>query len=211
MPIASRYLATVRRATSKPLSLSSSTKASSLRISSSASISSLDRGLDRLRPRRRRRLGRRDARAEEIFELEQAAVAQQIFVRGDPADRRFVHLDRFGDLAQRQRLQRRHPVLEEALLVLDDLGRDLDDRPRALVERLDQPVGAGQAFAQPGLRRLVLRPGLQFLIIAAVDQQPRQGRLVELDRPAAARVRTKTSGVTRRRRSPEKRQPGLGS
>ena len=33
---------------------------------------------------------------------------------------------------------------------------------------------------------LVLRPGLELLIIAAVDQQPRQRRLVELDREAAA-------------------------
>ena len=76
----------------------------------------------------------------------------QIFVRGDAADGRFVHLDRVGDRAQGQRLEMRDAVAEERLLLLHDLARDLEDRPLALVERLDQPVGAGehspsQAFA----------------------------------------------------------------
>ena len=59
----------------------------------------------------------------------------------------FVHSDRLGDLPQGERPQLGDAVAEEAVLLLDDLGRDLDDGPGALVERLDQPVGAGQAFA----------------------------------------------------------------
>ena len=97
-----------------------------------------------------------------------------------------MHFDRLGDLGEGQRPKRRHALLEEALLLLDDLARHLDDRPRPLVERLHQPVGAGQALAEPGLRRLVLRPALQLGMIAAVDQHPGQRRIVELDRPAAA-------------------------
>src|SRR3712207_8638651 len=54
-----------------------------------------------------------DARPEEIFELVEAAVTQQIFVRGHPADGGLVHLDRLGDVAQGQRLQRRDPALED--------------------------------------------------------------------------------------------------
>ena len=169
MPIASRYLATVRRARSKPCSLSKSTSVSSLKISVFLSDQLADRVLDRLR-RRALAAFAGDARAEEIFELEHAPVAGEIFVGGDPADGRFMHLDRLGDLGQGQRPERRHAVLEEALLLLHDLGRNLDDRLRALVERLDQPVGAGQALAEPGLRRLVLRPALQLGMIAAVDQ-----------------------------------------
>ena len=167
--------------------------ASSLRISVSASISSLIAAFTASAAAPSPSADC-NARAEEIFQLEQAAVAQQIFVRGHAADRRFVHPDRFGDFAQGHRLHRRHAALEEALLPLHDLGHDLDDRPRALVERLHQPVGALQAFAQPGPRRLVLRPGLELLIIAAVDQQPRQRRLVELDRDS----RRASGGRTRR-------------
>ena len=160
--------------------------ASSLSTSVSASIDLPDSGLHRFRRGAAFALGRRDARAEEIFELVEPAVAQQIFVRRDAADGRFVHADRVGDFAQRHRLHRRHAALEEALLPLDDLADRLDDRPRPLVERFDQPARVLQAFAQPGARRLVLRAGLELLIIAAVDQQPRQRRLVELDRISAA-------------------------
>jgi hypothetical protein len=55
-------------------------------------------------------------------------------------------------------LQVRDAVAEEALLLLDDLAGDLDDGPRPLVERLEQPVGALQAFVEPGLGLAVLRP-----------------------------------------------------
>ena len=185
IPIASRYLTTVRRATSKPFFFSKPAIASSLRISVSASISSLIAGLHRLgrappspsaeatpEPKKYLSSNRPRSHSRYLFEVTRLIG-------------RFVHADRLGDLAQRHRLHRRHPALEEALLALDDLRHDLDDRPRALVERLDQPVGALQAFAEPGPRRLVLRAGLQLLIIAAVDQQPRQRRLVQLDGKAA--------------------------
>ena len=82
---------------------------------------------------------------------------------------------------------------------------DLDDGPGALVERLHQPVGAGQAFAEPGLGAAVGAAG-QLGIIAAVDEQARQGRAVQLDRPAEAAAGDEDVGhdrldPARRRRS----------
>ena len=187
-PIASRYLATVRRAMSKPSALSISTSWSSERIV--VGLLGGDQGLDPALHRFARgavaAVGGWTPRGEEIFELEEAAVAGEIFVRGDPADRRFVHADRLGDRAQGQRLQLRDAVAEEAFLLRDDLGRDLDDGAGALVERLHQPVGALQAFVEPGPGLLVLRAARQLVIIGAVDEQPGQGGAVELDRPAAA-------------------------
>src|SRR4029079_9653155 len=41
-------------------------------------------------------------------------------------------------------------------------------------------------FAEPRARGLVLRAGLQLLIVEAIDQQPRQRRLVQLDREPTA-------------------------
>ncbi len=40
---------------------------------------------------------------------------------------------------------------EEIFLAADDFGRDLDDRLLPLVERLHQPVGAGEAVGEPRL------------------------------------------------------------
>ena len=121
MPIASRYLTTVRRATSKPLLLQQAGDGVVAQDFGLGVDQLPDSGLDRL-GRGAVAFGRRDARAEEIFELVEPAVAQQIFVRGDPADGRFVHADRLGDFAQRHRLHRRHAALEEALLALHDLA-----------------------------------------------------------------------------------------
>jgi hypothetical protein len=46
-------------------------------------------------------------------------------------------------------------VAEKAILLADDLRRDLEDRLLPLVERLDQPVGVGELFRQPAFRGLV--------------------------------------------------------
>ena len=94
-----------------------------------------------------------------------------------------MHLDRFGDLGHGQRLQCRDPVFEEALLLLDDLGGDADDGAGTLVERLHQPVGAGEMVAEPALGGLVVGPRLEFGMVAAVDQHARQSGIVELDVP----------------------------
>jgi hypothetical protein len=111
----------------------------------SAAISLLDRRLDRLgRSRPRRRPPRRPS--EEIFELEQPAVAQQIFVRGDPADGdscisiASATSRRSAASAPTRRAKKPSCCLTISL-------DDLDDGPRALVERLHQPVGA-----LPGIR-----------------------------------------------------------
>src|SRR6476661_1065852 len=168
IPIASRYLTTVRRATSKPLVFSRPAMASSLRISVSASISSL---IPAFTASAAAPSPSADATPEpKKYFSSNSPRSQQIFVRRHPADRRFMHADRLGDLPQRHRLHCRYPALEEALLSLDDLRHRFDDRASALVQRFDQPVGALQAFAEPCPRRLVLRAGLQFLIVAAVDQ-----------------------------------------
>ena len=89
---------------------------------------------------------------------------------------------------------------------------DLDDRSRALVERLHQPARACQALAQPGARRLVLRAGPEFLIVAAVDQHARKRRLIELDRIAVARPADEDIWRDALRLPEgESWQPGLGS
>ena len=73
---------------------------------------------------------------------------------------------------------------EKPLLLLDDLRRHLDDRLLALVERLDQPVGAGEAVSQPSLTGAFARLGRKFGIVTPIDQQTRQGGAVDLHRPA---------------------------
>ena len=89
-------------------------------------------------------------------------------------------------------------ALEEALLPLHDLA---DTTLTIVRARWSSALTSQLALCRHSLSQardaLVLRPGLQLLIVAAVDQQPRQGRLVELDRIAArASCATNTSGVT---------------
>src|SRR3546814_14820737 len=67
------------------------------------------------------------------------------------SDLRFVHPDRLGDLAQRQRAHMRDAVQKKALLLLHDRARDLDDRALALVERALEPVGTREPLGQPRL------------------------------------------------------------
>ena len=153
MRIASRYLATVRRAMSTPSSCSSST----MRSSDSVVVRRL--AVDQAADAEAHRLGRMrlaaarggDRRGEEILQLEQAARRRDVFVGGHPADRAFVHADRVGDVAQDQRPQRLHAVAEKPVLLPHDLGRDLEDRRGALVQRFDQPVGRLQPVGR-GIR-----------------------------------------------------------
>ena len=88
------------------------------------------------------------AEVKKIFQLEHAARRRDELVAGDAADRAFVHPDRIGDLAQDQRAQRLHALAKESLLLAHDLGRDLEDRHRPLVQRLDQPVRRLEPLAQ---------------------------------------------------------------
>src|SRR6185437_10577464 len=111
------------------------------------------------------------AAGEEVFQLERAPVAVQVLVAGDPADGRFVHLDRFGDRAQSQWPQHRDALAKEAVLLLHDFGRHFQDGLLALVERLDQPVRVGELFAEPRLRGLVLATVAQLHVVSPVDDQ----------------------------------------
>ena len=86
-------------------------------------------------------------------------LAVRQFVQNAPTVVGGAIADRFGHRSQRQRPQMGDTMLEEALLLPDDFPGHLDDRAGALVERLDQPVGIGQAFGQPGRGLLVLRAG----------------------------------------------------
>ena len=80
-----------------------------------------------------------DRGGEEVFQLEHAARAGDVFVRGDAAHGRFMHLDRGGDRLQVQRPQMRDAVSEEAVLLAHDFARHLQDRARALIQALHQP------------------------------------------------------------------------
>src|SRR5690606_383954 len=75
------------------------------------------------------------AAGEEVLQLERSAVAVEIFVAGDAADRALVHVDLLGNRAQGQRPELRDAVAEETVLCLGDRRRDLENGPRALVER----------------------------------------------------------------------------
>ncbi len=96
-----------------------------------------------------------------------------------------MHADRLGDHPQRERAKVGDAVPEKPVLLLDDLGRHLDDGAGALVQRLHQPIGVGQTFGQPRLGRLVLRAARQLGVVSAVDQQLGKRGAVELDRPSA--------------------------
>src|SRR6185437_3142165 len=101
----------------------------------------LDAEAHRLGRKRFAAARRRDRRGEEIFELIDAARRRHVFVRRHAAHRAFMHADRLGDVAQDERTQMAHAEAEESLLLPHDLGRDLEDRRRALMQRLHQPIG----------------------------------------------------------------------
>ena len=128
-----------------------------------------------------------------------------------------MHLDRLGNDTQRQRLEVFDPGLEERLLLFDEFGRDLDDRPRALIEGTDQPCRVGQRVRQEGARGLCRcrapggRGGSERRVIAAVDQHAGKRRGVQLDGPPpAARAVDEDIGDDRLRVAAAIAQTGLG-
>ncbi len=157
--MASRYLATVRRAMFTPSAVSSETMRSSERISTRFFI--LDHFADAVAHRfgavRFGAVHRLDRGGEEIFEFEHAARRGDIFVGGDAADRRFMHRDRVGDGAQIERPQMAHAIGEEAVLLAHDLAGHFQDGAGALVQALDQPVGVVEAVGEIVLGILVAR------------------------------------------------------
>src|SRR3546814_9102641 len=98
--------------------------------SSDVCSSDLDPALHRLGRHRAVTLRVRNARREEIFEFEQPARAGEIFVARHAADRRFVHPDRLGDLAQRQRAHMRDAVQKKALLRSEEHTSELQSLMR---------------------------------------------------------------------------------
>ena len=129
--------------------------------------------------------GAGDGRGEEIFQLEQAAGRGDVFIRGDAAHGAFVHADGGGDVAQVERAQQAHAVLEKRFLLRHDLRRDFQDRVGALVERLHQPVGRTQALGQVRLVGRGRRRRRDARVVTRVHQYARQRVGVELDEPAA--------------------------
>ena len=189
--MASRYLATVRRAMSTPASLSISTMRSSDRTRLGVAL-----GLDHLADLVAHALGRMgraavrrgDGGGEEEFHLEHAARRGHVFVGGDPADGGFVHADGLGDGLQVQRPQ-----------VLD--ADRPESRPAGGRSRWPpsgwswpagpgshQPVGRGQAVGDEGLVGVAARAAGDPGVIALVDQQPGQGVAVQLHVPQPARA-----------------------
>ena len=80
-----------------------------------------------------------DRRGEEILQFEHAARGGDIFVGGNAAHRRFMHLDREGDGLEVERPQMFHAVCQKSVLLAHDFARNFEDRARTLIQRFDQP------------------------------------------------------------------------
>ncbi len=110
---------------------------------------------------------------EEILQLEDTARRGDVLVGGDAAHRAFVQLDLLGDVVEDQRLEVRHPVAEEVLLLAHDFRSHLEDRRGPLVEGLHQPARRVQPLLEVGLVLLAVGSRRDLGVIAAVDQHTR--------------------------------------
>ena len=81
-------------------------------------------------------------------------------------------------------LRKRDAPMQEPVLLTHDLGRDLEDGLRALVEALGQPVRRLQAIDEETLLGRIARLAGDARVVGAVDQHARQDVGVELDQPA---------------------------
>ena len=77
---------------------------------------------------------------------------------------------------------------QESILLAHDLGGDLQNGARPLVQALDQPVGRGEAVGDEGFFGVGARGLGDLGMIALVDQNPGQGVAVEVDAPTAQTV-----------------------
>ena len=89
---------------------------------------------------------------KKILHLEHALRRVHVLVGHDAADRRLVHADVVGDVAQHERPQVLDAVIEEVALEVDDAGRDLVDRLLPLLHRLDQPQRRAELVFHVGAR-----------------------------------------------------------
>src|SRR5687768_13981612 len=122
-----------------------------------------------------------DAAVEEVLHLEHALRRVHVLVRHHAADRRLVHADVVGDIAQYERTQVFDPVIEEVALEVDDAGRDLVNRLLPLLDRLDQPQRRAELVLDVGARLVGVfgRPLVEQPPVHRADAQLRQSFLVE--------------------------------
>src|SRR3954464_4686960 len=106
-------------------------------------------------------LGRRQARRKEELERQYATRRLDELLVRHAADRRLVHVDHFGDFAQRQRLEELHALLEKGALPVDDVVHDLEHRLTTLLDRLNHPVGGIQLVGDK-----LLALALELLLVA---------------------------------------------
>src|SRR4051794_35747198 len=125
-----------------------------------------------------------DATVEEELHREEAALGVDVLVGDHPADRRLVHADVLGHVAQHHRPQVLDAAVEELALLADDRRRHLVDRALALVEALDQPDRRTDLVLDELLRLglpTLAAHGLQHAAVGAADPQPGEAVVVELD------------------------------
>ncbi|CKX77085.1 Uncharacterised protein [Mycobacterium tuberculosis] len=96
-----------------------------------------------------------------------------------------MHLDGVGNGFQIERAQMRYALREKAILLANDFGRHLQDRPRPLIERPHQPRRILQAVGEVGFVAVLADGFGQLRIVNLIDQNFRQSVAVELDMPAA--------------------------
>ena len=96
-----------------------------------------------------------------------------------------MHGDGVGDGAQIEWPQMAHAMGQERILLAHDFAGHLQDRARALVETLHQPVRIVEAFGDIGLRSSSNARGVDLGVIASIHQHARQRVGIELDVPTA--------------------------
>ena len=74
---------------------------------------------------------------------------------------------------------------KKRVLLPDDFVRDFQDRPRALIERPNQPGGVLQAVGKVRLFRVAPRSRRNLCVIGLVDEKLRQRVGIQLDQPGA--------------------------
>ena len=86
-----------------------------------------------------------------------------------------------------ERAEMLHAMHEEGILLAHDLARHLEDGVGALVQRLHQPVGRGQAVGDEGALLIGARAARDAGVVAPVDQHAGQRVAVQLHVPEPAR------------------------
>ena len=94
-----------------------------------------------------------------------------------------MHADGLGDRLEVEGPQMGHSVDEERILLPHDLGGDLEDGPRPLLQASGEPVGGLQAFGQERLVALGRRAARDAGIVALVHQHAGQRLGVEFHEP----------------------------